>query len=283
MRCVSCLLTVLFVCGCLSPAQDTQGGRHWVPVFRGVEYAHFVLDSPRKAIVNAVRVDLQAEGISFIVSPENRTKGFPASESRLQTTYDFATAYHVQVAVNANPFRDLNGGGYEAGDPADLRGYSGSNGVMSSSDGEGLPALAIAADNRAAIVEGGIPQGARYVVGGFSQVVRNGTKTPCSEPRCEAAHPRTAAALADGGRTLILVTVDGRQQGISEGLTISELADLLAGLGARDAVELDGGGSTTMVLSDSAPRVVNTPVGLGDRPGTLRPNGNSLGVYARTL
>lgn len=62
-------------------------------------------------------------------------------------------------------------------------------------------------------------------------------------------HPRTAVGVASGGRRLLLVTVDGRQVPFSDGMTLRELAQLMKVLGARDAINLDGGGSTTMVIN----------------------------------
>jgi hypothetical protein len=47
-----------------------------------------------------------------------------------------------------------------------------------------------------------------------------------------------------------------------------------------DALNLDGGGSTTLCMADPMPRVVNVPVGRGDAPGTLRAVGSSLAVFA---
>jgi Phosphodiester glycosidase len=60
-------------------------------------------------------------------------------------------------------------------------------------------------------------------------------------------NPRTAAAIGHDG-TLLLVTVDGRQPGYSIGTSIRETARLMEHLGSRAAVNLDGGGSTTMVV-----------------------------------
>jgi hypothetical protein len=71
----------------------------------------------------------------------------------------------------------------------------------------------------------------------------------------ETRHPRTAVAKLKDGKFL-MVTVDGRQPGVSVGMNLSELADYLLSLGAIDAMNLDGGGSTTMFLDG---RVVNTP------------------------
>ena len=93
-------------------------------------------------------------------------------------------------------------------------------------------------------------------------------------------NPHTVIGLAPR-RVLVLFTVDGRQPGASEGMTTSEVADLLRrDYGVTDALNLDGGGSTTLCLADPVPRVVNVPVGLGT-PGTERPVGSNLAVFAR--
>jgi len=60
-------------------------------------------------------------------------------------------------------------------------------------------------------------------------------------------HPRTAIGRSDSGHVL-LVTVDGRRPGWSNGLTMRELAEVMISLGADDAVNLDGGGATTMTV-----------------------------------
>src|SRR5262245_9981712 len=58
-------------------------------------------------------------------------------------------------------------------------------------------------------------------------------------------HPRAALALSN--EELIALVCDGRRTGLDAGLTLVELAELLAGLGAREAINLDGGGSTALV------------------------------------
>jgi len=62
-------------------------------------------------------------------------------------------------------------------------------------------------------------------------------------------NPRTAAGIARRGRLLILVAVDGREYH-NAGMTLRELGNLMLALGARDAINLDGGGSTTLVYAD---------------------------------
>ena len=63
----------------------------------------------------------------------------------------------------------------------------------------------------------------------------------------------------------LLVVVDGRASGYSRGVTMSEFAEMFAGLGAQVAYNLDGGGSSTMVYRDA---LVNNPLGKGRERGT---------------
>src|SRR2546427_12695451 len=79
----------------------------------------------------------------------------------------------------------------------------------------------------------------------------------------EHRHPRTAIGVLGDGRILLIV-VDGRQPPHSLGMTIAELAMELQRLGAVEAMNLDGGGSSTMVV---AGRIVNMPSDeAGERP-----------------
>lgn len=76
-------------------------------------------------------------------------------------------------------------------------------------------------------------------------------------------HPRTVAGIRTDG-TILLVTIDGRKPGYSVGANFKESAQLLKSLGAVDAVNLDGGGSTTMTVHQ---KMVNSPSDpTGERP-----------------
>lgn len=83
-------------------------------------------------------------------------------------------------------------------------------------------------------------------------------------------HPRTAAGIARDG-TILLLVVDGRQRSLSRGATLPELAALMIGYGAVDAVNLDGGGSSTLVVDG---QVLNAP-----SEGPERPVADALLVY----
>jgi hypothetical protein len=116
------------------------------------------------------------------------------------------------------------------------------------------------------------PMRPREAVGGRPLLVRDSTipgivDTEGQPGFATGRHPRTAAGIARGGRQLILVVVDGRQMPYSDGMTLRELADLMLALGARDAINLDGGGSTTLVYapkdSGGALRIANRPSDAG--------------------
>ena len=88
--------------------------------------------------------------------------------------------------------------------------------------------------------------------------------------------PRTAIGFSADGRRMILLTVDGRQAE-SRGLSEWETAALMRGLGADDALNLDGGGSSTMLAredDEAALRVVNSP-----SEGAERHIANGLGLF----
>ncbi len=99
-----------------------------------------------------------------------------------------------------------------------------------------------------------------FLIGGGPRLLRGGKPVPSEAEAFPAGfygtrHPRTAAGVrADG--TIVLAVVDGRQPKVGVGMTIDELASLMAELGCVDAINLDGGGSTTMTVKG---KVVNSP------------------------
>ena len=76
--------------------------------------------------------------------------------------------------------------------------------------------------------------------------------------------PRTGIGVIAENH-VVFVAVDGRSSGYSKGVTMTEFAQIFAGLGAQTAYNLDGGGSTTMVLDGT---LVNNPLGKGQERGT---------------
>lgn len=100
-------------------------------------------------------------------------------------------------------------------------------------------------------------------------LLRNGKLIPQDTGSLSKVHhPRTAFGIA-GRKTIFLVTVDGRQPAISNGISLTDLAKLMRWLGAEDAANLDGGGSTTMIIKDPQKEkytIQNSPSGKMLRP-----------------
>jgi hypothetical protein len=97
-------------------------------------------------------------------------------------------------------------------------------------------------------------------------------------------HPRTAIGYTQDKRYLILLTLDGRQPGYSDGSTDFDTAQWMIRLGAYDAINLDGGGSTTMAIADGRGEAIefNRAIDSG-LPGHERICGNHFGIYAKSL
>jgi hypothetical protein len=114
-----------------------------------------------------------------------------------------------------------------------------------------------------------------FAVGGFP-ILKAGT--PLSGLDATTLAPRTAAGASADGKTAYLVTVDGRLAG-SVGMTVAELADLLRSMGASIAVNVDGGGSSTIAVREpgrQSATIKNLP-----SDGAERPVANGIGVFSR--
>jgi hypothetical protein len=101
-------------------------------------------------------------------------------------------------------------------------------------------------------------------IGGNPILVQKGVITAgtCTGSYFCDRNPRTGVGIDATGK-ILLVTVDGRQPGRSVGMTPLEFARLFQSLGATSALNLDGGGSTTMWVEG---RIVNRPSGTTERP-----------------
>lgn len=80
----------------------------------------------------------------------------------------------------------------------------------------------------------------------------------------QGEQPRTAVGVIDENH-LVFVVVDGRSPGYSAGVTMTGLAEIMQGLGATTAYNIDGGGSSTMYFNGS---LVNNPLGQNKERGT---------------
>jgi hypothetical protein len=264
--------------------------------FFGVKHTDRTETAPRPLRIHVMTIDLSNPAIGFLVTPQIGPR-----DTLIQTTRQFLSVSSAQLAINAHfftPFPDDGTG------TTSLIGLAASS-VTSGPQGHAyapfernlggafqidLPALNIDANNVATLVYQAAGDATGYAtdppvvphnaVSGNEQLVSNGLNVAGTTAFDTTLNPRSAIGIAPGGK-LILLTVDGRQPGVSEGMTTSELADLLRfDYGVIDAVNLDGGGSTTLAIADPAPRLVNVPVGVNNIPNTERLVGSSLAVFA---
>ncbi|MFF5201899.1 phosphodiester glycosidase family protein [Micromonospora parva] len=111
-------------------------------------------------------------------------------------------------------------------------------------------------------------------VGGGNVLVRDGVVQSIADPTLA---PRTSVGFSADGRKMIMLTVDGRQVD-SRGVTQTEMGRMMAELGAHHALNLDGGGSSTLLAREPGAPAVQVENGPSD--GTERAVPNGLAIYA---
>lgn len=106
---------------------------------------------------------------------------------------------------------------------------------------------------------------AQFILAAGPLLVKDGqvnVSMPLTSSFANTRSPRTAVAVDSTGTRVFLVTVDGRQSGYSNGTNLKDLASYLISKGASAAINLDGGGSTTMAVRNPGgyyPFLVNRP------------------------
>ncbi|MCX6359133.1 MAG: phosphodiester glycosidase family protein [Armatimonadetes bacterium] len=246
----------------------------WRPCFVGVDHALVRCAGPVAMQGQALRIDLRAKGLRFMATP-------PARHGKKEVlglrTSSFVARYRMQGAINAAPFGPVVD---DEGKDQDVVGLMVSNSRLVSKP-EASPALLLTGRNKAVIAEAPfILRGIRNAVAGFGLVLKAGVNVGAGGVR----HPRTAAGISPDGRTLYLLALDGRQTGYSLGATTQEVGQWLALLGASEGINLDGGGTTAMVIqgADGKPHLLNRPIH-GGVPGAERVSASHLGFRARRL
>lgn len=262
---------------------------------RGILFAQQTLTEPqKKMVVNCLRIDSTTPGIKFHTTKRLAEWENGKTETRRQTVRKFvetarAEGIPIAVAINADAFSLKTAYNHE--DPCDLQGLAVSDGVVVSLPAS-TPSLIVAKDGKLRIdtlAADADLSNIEDAVSGFGLCLDRG-KVLESGPDL---HPRTGFGLSADQRYLFLVTIDGRQPA-SAGATTQDLGRIMQTFGADTAINMDGGGSTTLVWWDSAAgeekqcRLLNIPVGNGqaykDDPlipftPTERTNGNNFGVY----
>ena len=247
-------------------------------LFTGVEYARKVNFSPRPMIIHTITIDTHRNGIRYLVTPPDEYGSqFPL---RARTTSQFLREFGVQIAINGDgfsPWWSHSPADYypHIGDPVQPRGDTASHGKIYWTSTATVPTLYISSHNQMSFDQPNKPFNA---ISGEYLLVMGGRAIPDLDN--STVQPRTAIGYSNSGRFVYLVVVDGRQPFYSEGITLNELADLMITLGAQYAMNLDGGGSSTMVVAgkDGRTRILNSPID-NYIPGRERPVADHLGIY----
>lgn len=192
--------------------------------------------------------------------------------------FTFLSEFGAQVAVNGDGFTPWHSNSLldyypHPGDPVTPNGTAASQGTLYANGTEST--LYISAANTASFTA---PESVIYnAISGDRMLVENGVPADGLDDGTVA--PRTAIGLDGGGQKLIIVVIDGRQPLYSQGATLAELAEIVLYYGADTAMNLDGGGSSTLVVQGpNGPRVLNSPIDL-HIPGRERAVGNHLGIF----
>lgn len=269
----------------------------WVPVFTGIDRAEATNTPPTSQFSNlfvafALRVDLKAPGVRLFVTPKAAKYVLNSAETLGQTVSEFFKTHQLQAAINGGRF-DPSDYYPPTGTRLDVHGLTISDGELVSPQDTSTDSAVIAFSdkNEPTIIHKNWPPtntaGFFNALTGTYPLVSNGI--PVANLNSQAGfingvNPRTAAGLSKDKQFLYLLVIDGRQNGYSIGALNSETAGLMILLGAHDAINLDGGGSTTMVLADSAgrPQRINRSSAVADS-GRERTVGSHLGIYALPL
>jgi hypothetical protein len=137
------------------------------------------------------------------------------------------------------------------------------------------PGDPVSIDYRARTAEG---QRIHAAINGRQLLVVDGVAQKASQGNNTPAAPRTALGFSQDGKQMFLLSADGRQPAFADGLGLDELATMMVDLGAYSAVNLDGGGSTTILARE--PGAVTTQLENRPSDGAERNVPNGLGLFA---
>lgn len=227
----------------------------WREVCPGVEAAD-IYDARLPLIAHAVKVDLRNPAISIVTTEASR---FCDTQEGVmgETTQEFAERLYTVAACNAAPFHASS---------LMLSRYRRVIGIhiteqrrMSTLNAR-YGALVFYADKTARIIdvqtEAAFPADVCHALGGYWTILRDGVVLP---QKLEHRDSRTAVGLTADGAALFLLAIEGEWKGRSCGLSYTESAVLLRALGASDALQFDGGSSSSLVVREGAEQRLISP------------------------
>ncbi len=209
-----------------------------------------------------IRIDLTSPNLEILVAPGGPDPdGAGPWETILKPTSQIARDNQFDLAINSVFFFHAATTGeariYKPGEMARSTALLMNQGKLLCPQ-RGGSSLVLDKNNNAYIAKvGKLPDDAYTIVTGDQQIVFKGRNTATKDP---APAPRTSIGLSKDNKTLIIFVVDGRRPSWSVGYSLPELADQMIALGCDNAINLDGGGSSTLVeRTGNEYKVVNLP------------------------
>lgn len=302
-RFVSCTAIAVLLAGCAlwRNCENPASEKFWADaqiVADGIKLVKLELNEPRLMKAFIMQVDTKTPGMRFTGTGKASNWGEQMPDvtnrvclidTRRQRTADFMLEQRAPidqggkgrdlvVAINTEPWGPWESPfNHKFGDV-----YSPmySDGVRVSKRGYGRGAIFTVWKDGTLDITREIPESRTNDVWvsatGFSIIMTN--SVDIANPADRALAPRTAFGLSKNHRYLYLLAVDGRQKEYSQGADMHDLCDLMLKAGASDAMNMDGGGSTTMVYWDAEtqkPKVCNRH----DKNGYTRPVAANFGIF----
>jgi exopolysaccharide biosynthesis protein len=263
-------------------------GEHPYPA---VVYKHEEITSPVPQKFFVAIIDLTNPDVKVRVS---RGGPDPDGDGKWETTLmpptKVADREGFDVVINGDFFSHLSGKDaegaaalkeFQGGTPATVHGPAVTDGQLWASPDKPRATFMIDAQKHVTIAQTKTPPtSVTEAIAGSDIIVKDGKNVARPpEPKggfAKGPHPRTAVGVADHGKTLVLVVIDGRKKDEAIGMSLQEVAEVMLKYNCEDAVNLDGGGSSVLAIRDPKTHkmdILNKP-----SDGRERSVGNVLGV-----
>jgi hypothetical protein len=269
----------------------------WIPIFKGIDRAAGtnVPDGTTPIgtlqVINAARVDLSDPDVQLFTTPRANPYVEQSRETLSLTVSNFLRTYGLQLACDAN-FYGPNSDPSSEGVNMDVEGLFISQGTIVSRQDNSLETtvLMFTTNKQPLFVFDNQPPGTNTagiytaVCGHYPLIINGQSVANDGTSPIPGPNPRTAFGVSQDKRYLYILVIDGRQSGYSDGAVDSQTVYWLQLLGAYNAINMDGGGSTVLDMADCA----GNPHPLSRSsyvPGRNRERyiGAHFGVYAKPL
>lgn len=242
----------------------------------GVQYSYEERMLPRPLRIHRLSFDLAQHSIPLGISAAPDPDAEGPAEISLKSPEHHAREARFLAAMNTNAWTmlpDTQTGetpGYVVDGYADVKGWAFTGTRLVSPPEQGYWTVWQESDGRIRI-ESAAPEliedrtKVKWAIAGFGGILKNSKKIV--KPS-KVLHPRTALGVSHEGKRMVWTVVDGRQPKVSEGVSEEELAELMLESGCEDAINLDGGGSSILLMTSEKGqlRIANRPSGLLPRP-----------------